>query len=270
MEIIALKLSALHQEEDFGFHKLAKEETAKCNDSKLTILQKAYVDEFSVFDKSLKQGGGENVFTASITKQDEVTDNMYRGLNNQVITMENYFDPQIAEIARQAHLILKKYGDPTRLPYLEECGILHNLIQELEVFDNIPEENKPDSISDEITTNRLQAINARGWLQQLKIENEKFLALFTQRNQQQATIVTGATKTARQATDTAYRNVVKRINALAEVNGDEAYADVINSLNALIARQQSILASRSSKNANKKKDDDKPAPLEPDDKPDSI
>lgn len=271
MEIKSLNLSYLRQEEAFGFHKLAKDETAKCTDSKLASLQQTYVSAFNSFDESLKQGGGENVLTVSITKQDAVTDTMYRGLKAQIINMESYFDPQISEIARQARLILNKYGDPTYLPYLEECGVLHNLIQELETFDNIPTEDKPESIDTEITTNRLQAINARGWLQQLKIENEKFLALFSERNQQQATIVTGASKANRQATDTAYRDVVKRINALAEVNGPEAYADVINSLNSLIARQQSILASRSTKNAKKKKgDDDKPDPIEPDDKPDSI
>ena len=50
----------------------------------------------------------------------------------------------------------------------------------------------------------------------LKEANEKFISFFTNRNSQQATIVTGATKAARQETDAAYRAVVKRLNALAK------------------------------------------------------
>lgn len=38
--------------------------------------------------------------------------------------MEGFYDPALAEVARQARIILKKYGNPTALPYLEEAGVL--------------------------------------------------------------------------------------------------------------------------------------------------
>lgn len=65
----------------------------------------------------------------------------------------------------------------------------------------------------------------------LKTEAARFLELFAERNAQNATIVTGATKAARLAADNAYRAAVKRLNALAEVNGDTDYIDVINAMN---------------------------------------
>lgn len=83
----------------------------------------------------------------------------------------------------------------------------------------------------------------------LKEANEKFISFFTNRNSQQATIVTGATKAARLETDAAYRAVVKRLNALAEVNGETDYLEIINNINRLIDRQKAILATRKTINA---------------------
>lgn len=60
---------------------------------------------------------------------------------------------------------------PPPLPYLEEAGVLHNLIQELEAFDGVSDSESPDEISaDEITTNRLAAIHIDGWVTRLKTE----------------------------------------------------------------------------------------------------
>ena len=108
------------------------------------------------------------------------------------------------------------------------------------------------------------------WVARLKEANEKFIVIFTNRNSQQATIVTGATKTARQDTDAAYRAIVKRLNALAEVNSDTDYLEIINNLNNLIDRQKTILATRKTLNAKKaaqkpegggKPDDESPGEL---------
>lgn len=253
-EIKQCSLSQLRQEEDFGFHKVAVAETAKCKDAKFAPVYQVYKTAYETFDEALKQGGGEHVLSQPIVAQDTVCDKLYRGLNNQVSTMEGFFDPAIAEVARQARIILKKYGNPTALPYLEEAGVLHNLIQELEAFDGVSDSDSPSEISaDEITTNRLAAIHIDGWVTRLKTETARFLELFAERNAQNATVVTGATKAARLAADDAYRATVKRLNALAEVNGDADYLDVINAMNTLIDRQTAILKARATKSANKRK-----------------
>ena len=77
------------------------------------------------------------------------------------------------------------------------------------------------------------------------------MTLFAQRNTKQATIETGKTKEARWAADEAYRAAVKRINALIEINGSEAYASIVANLNRLIDRQKSIQAARDTRNAAK-------------------
>ena len=82
-----------------------------------------------------------------------------------------------------------------------------------------------DGVSLDNVTNRLQMAGLDRWVERLKEANEKFITFFTNRNNQQATIIAGATKAARLETDAAYRAAVTRLNALAEVNGDtDAYS----------------------------------------------
>ena len=256
-EIKVYNTAIAHQEEAFGFHKVAVAEMAKCKDAKFAPVYQIYKAAYDTFDNALKQGGGEHALSQPIVAQDTVCDKLYRGLNSQVSTMEGFYDPALAEVARQARIILKKYGNPTALPDLEEAGVLHNLILELEAFDGVSDSESPDEISaDEITTNRLAAIHIDGWVTRLKTEAARFLELFAERNAQNATIVTGATKAARLAADNASRAAAKRLTAPAEVNGDTDYIDVINAMNTLIDRQTAILKARATKSANKRKEEE--------------
>lgn len=271
-EIKNFDLTRLQQDEDFGFHNIALAEFQKCTDSKITELVNNYKAKYDLFDETMKVGGGENVLSYDVTRLDQIRDEAYVGLKRQNNVALNDFDPVNAEIARQADIILRRNGDPTALPYLAENSAIINLVQDLEAFDNKQEEQRPgelslpassplDGVSLEGVTNRLQKIGLDRWVARLKEANEKFITFFTDRNSQQATLVTGATKAARQETDTAYRAVVKRINALAEINGDADYLEIINEMNRLIDRQRAILATRKTLNAKaaaqKKAEEDK-------------
>ena len=231
-EIKGFDLSRLTQDENFGFHSFAIVEFEKCKDSKITEFVNNYKVKYNVFDGSMKVSGGENVLSYDVTRLDKVRDDAYRGLKRQNNVAMNDFDPVIAEIARQIDIILRRNGDPCSLPYLSD-----------------PTNSPLDGVSLEDVTNRLQMAGLERWVMRLKEANEKFISFFTNRNSQQATIVTGATKAARQETDAAYRAVVKRLNALAEVNGETDYLEIINNINRLIDRQKAILATRKTINA---------------------
>ena len=265
-EIKGFDLSRLTQDENFGFHSFAIVEFEKCKDSKITEFVNNYKVKYNVFDGSMRPPRSTlfpytTLFRSDVTRLDKVRDDAYRGLKRQNNVAMNDFDPVIAEIARQIDIILRRNGDPCSLPYLAENSAVINLIQDLEEFDNHSEEeerpgelsdptNSPlDGVSLEDVTNRLQMAGLERWVMRLKEANEKFISFFTNRNSQQATIVTGATKAARQETDAAYRAVVKRLNALAEVNGETDYLEIINNINRLIDRQKAILATRKTINA---------------------
>lgn len=258
-QIKELDLGKQRQEESFGFHTLANAETATCNDEKLKSLQTAYTAALSEFDAALKTGGASPL-SQTVTELDGQRDDAYSGLAAQIRNSLHHFDPTKAATAREADIILRKYNNPCALPYLEENGVLHNLIQELRTFDNAEENDRPDIISfaDTPATNRLATIGAAEWLDRLEMVNSQFLAVFATRNTAQGEVVTGASKIARTAVDTAYRAVVKRLNALAEVNGDANYISVINALNSLIDRQKSVLAARKTTNAKKNGGNDRP------------
>lgn len=272
-EIKNFDLGHLPQDEDFGFHNIALAEFQKCTDSKITELVNNYKAKYDLFDGTMKVGGGENVLSYDVTRLDQIRDETYVGVKRQNNVALDDFDPVNAEIARQVDIILRRNGDPTALPYLAENSAIINLVQDLEAFDNHEEEEQRpgelslpassplDGVSLEGVTNRLQKIGLDRWVARLKEANEKFITFFTDRNSQQATLVTGATKAARQETDTAYRAVVKRLNALAEINGDADYLEIINEMNRLIDRQRAILATRKTLNAKaaaqKKAEEDK-------------
>lgn len=253
-QIKELDLGKQRQEESFGFHTLANAEMAKCNDEKLKPLQAAYTTALSAFDAALKTGG-TNPLSNSITELDGLRDDAYSGLAAQIRNSLHHFDPSKVAIAREADIILRKYGNPCALPYLEENGVLHNLIQELRLFHNHQADKQANVVSSDIpATDRLAAIGAIEWLERLDVVNTQFLEAFSARNTAQAKVMTGTSKTTRIEIDNAYRAIVRRINALAEVNGDSDYLSVINALNSLIDRQKSVLAAR--KTTNKKKKDD--------------
>ena len=115
--------------------------------------------------------------------------------------------------------------------------------------------------SAEIVHDRLSAIGIKEWVDHLESLNKQFITAFSDRNAAQAAIQTGASKATRDATDKAYRDFVRRVNALVEVNGEEDYADMISKMNKLIDYQLSTLAARQTRNEKKKKGDDDDRPV---------
>lgn len=265
-EIKKVDFSRFLQNQDFGLHQLLIAEFEKLDDPKVTTLTNTYKTKFNQFDEVLKVGG-KSPYSLKLSDLDKLQDKAYTGLVTQNKVMLEHFDPEKAEIAYQVDIILNKYGNPCRLPFLQEDAVIKNLIQDLEAFDNKQsEDDHPVIESLDDVTNRLEIIKVREWLDELKKRNADFIALYTQRNEENASIVTGATKKARNETDEAYYQVARRINSLADINGEADYLTVINNINQLLDKELATLAlhrtTTTKRNAKKKeeggKDDDHP------------
>jgi hypothetical protein len=250
-------VTRLHQEEDFGFHTLMLKETGQCTDAKVVPLHTVYANAFAKFDEALKPGGKDPA-TTGLTNLDTQRDQAYSGMTAATRAQLNHYDPDIASIAKTVSDIIKKYGNPTALGYVEENGVIQNLIQELKVYDNPPSGDRPEIESSEIVHNRLTAIGIKGWVDHLESLNNEFITAFSNRNAAQAAIQTGASKATREVTDKAYRDIVRRINALIEVNGEEDYAEMVGNMNQLIDYQSTTLAARQTRNDKKNKNNDRP------------
>lgn len=252
-QIKSLDVKSQRQEESFGFHKLMLIETAKCTDAKVVPLHQAYATAFAYFDEVLKPGG-KDPMTALLLDLDNQRDLIYSGTAGQARNMIKHFDPDKAAIAKMVSDIIAKYGDPRALPYIQENGVIENLVQELKAYDN-PGDDRPVIESTGIEHDRLSAIGLKEWVDKLEALNNQFILEFSNRNAAQSAVITGASKEARIRTDKAYQAVVKRINALIEVNGEADYIEIVNKMNELIDYQKATLAARSTRSANKKEDD---------------
>lgn len=279
-EIKAFAVSNLHQAEDYTFHSIALAAMETCTDEHFQAVKADYKAKFEAFDLQLKKSGGTDPDTKGIAEADAATDSCYVGMAACARAMRNHFNPLTAEVARRYCIILDRYGNPTSLSYLEEYGVIDNLLQDLTEFDTTPislpdtgntgggEEDRPGELSlladDE--THNLATIGMDEWMVRLKECRDRFMEAFIARNTRIGQSEAGLTKAARQAADTAYRAAVKRLNALIELNGPEAYAAIVGDINALIDRQKSVIASRTTRNAKKKAesntpDDERPGEL---------
>ena len=85
-------------------------------------------------------------------------------------------------------------------------------------------------------------------VQLLQEANEKVRSLTAERTDERAKSTVAAMKQARAATDLAYRNWVKGVNALAILEGDEDYAELIDYVNTEIVQyKRQVLKQKASK-----------------------
>ena len=266
-EIKTINLARMRQAEDYTFHALVLADMQACDEPSISEVLEAYETAFNAFDKELKTAGGEDPLTKEITEANNATERCYVGMVAMIRALLYHYETTIVELARRALIVIDRYGNPTNLAYLQEYGIIDNLLQDLRAFDTEEvgssssgteeeggeeEEERPGGLSVlAADTHNLTTLGINGWVDQLQLCRDRFMQLFKQRNTQQATFETGKTRQARKEADTAYRAVVKRINALIEVNGDESFASLVATLNNLIDRQKSVQAARNTRNASK-------------------
>ena len=127
----------------------------------------------------------------------------------------------VAEMSQAAKVLsqhIKDYKINTAGQLDKETGLLVNFITDLE-----------DKYSAQVTTLGLTA-----FVTNLKEANERVRTFTLQRTNEKMGITVGALKTARTASDDAYRALVKMVNALALVFGEKDYTAFIDYVNTEI------------------------------------
>ena len=71
------------------------------------------------------------------------------------------------------------------------------------------------------------------------------------RTEEEATRQVGIVKEKKLLLDTAYRNLVEKVNAMVLFHGEAKFADFIDQMNILIDRQKTVLKARATNNAKK-------------------
>ena len=160
----------------------------------------------------------KSLLTDEIAKADNDRDALYAGYKKAV---EGFLAMPIADMAQAAKILsqhIKDYKINTADQLDKETGLLVNFISDLE-----------DKYAAQVAKLGLTA-----FVTNLKEANERVRTLTLQRTNEKISITVGALKTARTASDDAYRALVKMVNALALVFGEKDYTAFIDYVNTEI------------------------------------
>ena len=184
----------------------------------------------------------KSLMTEDIRQADSTRDDIYRSLRQ---ALSGFAQAPVLDVARAAKtlaLCMNSYAIKPSMQLDRETGLLHNFIADLET-----------KYVAEVTKLGLTL-----YVAPLKEANAKVEQFIVGRTTAQSAIIAGELRTARLATDAAYRHLVKFVNALAMVSGTSDYDALNLFLNEHIDRyKQEALPKAKKKDEGKKPAEDK-------------
>ena len=215
-EIYDINIQRMNNGAHFTFvsNILARAEADTAVKGKASELVSNFKAAVAAEDEALKISQ-KSLLTDDITKADSDRDALYAGYKKAV---EAFLAMPIADMAQAAKVLaqhIKDYKINTAGQLDKETGLLVNFVSDLE-----------DKYAAQVAKLGLTA-----FVTNLKEANERVRTLTLQRTNEKIGITVGALKTARTASDDAYRALVKMVNALALVFGEKDYTAFIDYVN---------------------------------------
>ena len=231
-EIYDINIQRMNNGAHFTFvsNILARAEADTTVNGKAAELVSNFKTAVSAEDEALKISQ-KSLLTDDIAKADIDRDALYAGYKKAV---EAFLAMPIADMAQAAKVLaqhIKDYKINTAGQLDKETGLLVNFISDLE-----------DKYAAQVAKLGLTA-----FVTNLKEANERVRTLTLQRTNEKISITVGALKTARTASDDAYRALVKMVNALALVFGEKDYTAFIDYVNTEITHyKREVLGQKAS------------------------
>lgn len=205
---------------------------------KLSAFAESFEKQLKVYDEVLVLERG-NVLSLKLTDADKKRDDAYRALAGIVKTYTVFPEEEKADAALKLLHVIGKYGKGIdRLPYLQESGVLANLLQDLELA-----ENKA----------LLSLLHLDEWLMKLKEACTEFDSLFLNRESDNSTKLSGQVKTVRQGIQELFQNLANLIQAYEIVYGADAYTALSAKINEAVDYARTQAARRGSKGKGEEK-----------------
>ena len=232
-EIYDINIQRMNNGAHFTFvsNILARAEADTAVKGKASELVSNFKTAVSAEDEALKISQ-KSLLTDEIAKADSDRDALYAGYKKAV---EGFLAMPIADMAQTAKILsqhIKDYKINTADQLDKETGLLVNFISDLE-----------DKYAAQVAKLGLTA-----FVTNLKEANERVRTLTLQRTNEKIGITVGALKTARTASDDAYRALVKMVNALALVFGEKDYTPFIDYVNTEITHYKREVIGQKAKN----------------------
>lgn len=197
---------------------LARAEADAVVRSKAAWLLSALKDAVAAEDLALNTSS-KSLLTDEIAKADKERDALYIGYKKAV---DGFCAINVAEVSKTANILaqhIKDYRISIADQLDKQTGMLMNFIADLET------KYAP----------LVESLSLTLFVTKMKEANERVRKLTLQRTNERMGVTVGAMKQSREATDRAYRALVKMVNALALVFGDTDYASFIDYVNAEVA-----------------------------------
>lgn len=231
-EIYDINIQRMNNGAHFTFvsNILARAEADTAVKGKASELVSNFKAAVAAEDEALKISQ-KSLLTDEIAQADSDRDALYAGYKKAV---EAFLAMPIADMAQAAKVLaqhIKDYKINTADQLDKETGLLVNFISDLE-----------DKYAAQVAKLGLTA-----FVTNLKEANERVRTLTLQRTNEKIGITVGALKTARTASDDAYRALVKMVNALALVFGEKDYTAFIDYVNTEITHyKREVLGQKAS------------------------
>ena len=232
-EIYDINIQRMNNGAHFTFvsNILARAEADTAVKGKASELVSNFKTAVAAEDEALKISQ-KSLLTDEIAKADSDRDALYAGYKKAV---EGFLAMPIADMAQAAKVLaqhIKDYKINTAGQLDKETGLLVNFVSDLE-----------DKYAAQVAKLGLTA-----FVTNLKEANERVRTLTLQRTNEKIGITVGALKTARTASDDAYRALVKMVNALALVFGEKDYTAFIDYVNTEITHYKREVIGQKAKN----------------------
>ncbi|MCC8153582.1 MAG: DUF6261 family protein [Tannerellaceae bacterium] len=232
MKVQGFRVDRMRQQQAFEFYNKVIE-AVKISPLEELLPYRIQLEEANhSFDMALKPIR-KSIWTQEIREEDQNRANAWSGLNGMVKNACKHFDPSIKAIAQKAKIIVKTYGNPTRLPYTEETGTLKNLITDLQ---------------QELSRQEQEKIGMKVWLDELERSNTEFAKKIAIRQNEIAYLESGKSQEKRKEVDNAYKALVKFINAYIVIHSSRGLTDCIVHLNHLIDQESAVIKARKTRN----------------------
>ena len=223
VEIVLTDLSRLNNGAHFQFIKnvsdrLDTDTKIKENAVGQAVI-KALTEALTTEDKYLVLSQ-KSLLTDEIAAADKERDTLFNGYRTAV---KGFLNMPVVALAKNAHELWQHLADYAIDPQMQlerETGLITNLCTDL--------------VGKYAT--QVQALGLKAYVDALKTANERVETLLVQRTTDNSTKVVGALRTAREASDKAFRNLSKVVNALAILGNPADYAAFIDFINTLIKR----------------------------------
>lgn len=199
---------------------------------KLTAQTEAFEKALKHYDDVLVLERG-NALSEKINQADLDRDLALRALLSVIRNYTSFPNPEKADAANQLLRQIEKYGRRIdKFPYLQESGVLNNLLQDLELKEN---------------ADYLRLLHLEDWVTTLKEAVIRFNELFQSRETDNSTKLSGQVKEARQTTQEEFEHIVTLINAYEIVYGKAQYGSLIAQINEAVEYAQIQTTRRSSR-----------------------